>query len=372
MAGNGKESRDLDLEEKAPPAETSSEETVSRPQRERRPPGSSKPRSLPHHSQAAQPPPPPDAADVQVDDWKDPDQQLEEKEDTAAEEGEVEEEEEMAAEEVEVEEEVTHNYVQPESAVGEQPVLQPALQPAPRPALMSASAPPHLGEVRPSRSRGKSDKCEPLPRSKKALSSTYTYASGSSRNSRRSQQVELTPLQAAMIEERRKLGELQEIQSQIQEEQALDERAQELDRRAQEALKERERLTWSLTLQRRLRKVQRELEEARLITSFTGDVGMTTEQPPAPPAISSVNDPPQVLAPFSMSSRVLDSAEPVDLFSEQQAPLAGPQISASYSVPVNQRTPSLFQHLPPAVSLPVDAVSPAVTPHPTTESHPVV
>ena len=43
---------------------------------------------------------------------------------------------------------------------------------------------------------------------------------------------------------------------------ALDERAQELDRQAQEALKERERLTRSLTLQRRLRKAQRELEEA--------------------------------------------------------------------------------------------------------------
>ncbi|CAL8290166.1 unnamed protein product [Arctogadus glacialis] len=43
-----------------------------------------------------------------------------------------------------------------------------------------------------------------------------------------------------MIEERRKLGELQEIQSQIREEQALDDRAQELDRQAQAALKERE------------------------------------------------------------------------------------------------------------------------------------
>ena len=175
-----------------------------------------------------------------------------------------------------------------------------------------------------------------------------------------------------MIGERRKLGELQEIQNQIQEEQAIDERAQELDRQAQEALKERERMTRSLTLQRRLRKVQRELEEARLITSFTGDVGMTTEHPPALPAMSSVNDPPQVLAPFSMRTRVLSSAEPLDLFSEQQAPSADPQISASYPVPVSQGSPSLFQHLPPAVSLPVDAVSQAATSYPTTEGHPVV
>jgi hypothetical protein len=43
--------------------------------------------------------------------------------------------------------------------------------------------------------------------------------------------------------ERRKLGELQEIQSQIREEQALDDRAQELGRQAQAALKGRERLT---------------------------------------------------------------------------------------------------------------------------------
>ena len=43
-----------------------------------------------------------------------------------------------------------------------------------------------------------------------------------------------------MIEERRKLGEMQEIQSQIQEEQALDDRAQELDRQAQASLRARE------------------------------------------------------------------------------------------------------------------------------------
>lgn len=123
-------------------------------------------------------------------------------------------------------------------------------------------------------------------------------------------------------------------------------------------------MTRSLTLQRRLRKVQRELEEARLITSFTGDVGMTTEHPPALPAMSSVNDPPQVLAPFSTRTRVLYSAEPL--------PFAGPQISASYPVPVGRRSPSLLQHLPPAVSLPVDAVSQAATSYPTTEGHPVV
>lgn len=42
--------------------------------------------------------------------------------------------------------------------------------------------------------------------------------------------VELTAHQAAIIEERRKLGELQEIQNQVLEEQAMGhERAQELD-----------------------------------------------------------------------------------------------------------------------------------------------
>ena len=65
-----------------------------------------------------------------------------------------------------------------------------------------------------------------------ASSYPYNYASGSSRSSRKSHQVELTSLQAAMIEERRKLGELQEIQNKIREEQALDDRAQELDRQA--------------------------------------------------------------------------------------------------------------------------------------------
>src|SRR4029434_10642060 len=99
---------------------------------------------------------------------------------------------------------------------------------------------------------------------------------------------------------------------------------------------------------------------------------MTPEHPPCPPAMPRWNDPPQVLAPFSMRTRVLSSAEPLDLFSEQQAPSADPQISASYPVPVSQRSPSLFQHLPPAVSLPVDAVSQAATSYPTTEGHPVV
>lgn len=164
-----------------------------------------------------------------------------------------------------MEEEITHDYVQPK-LVEEHSVQQ--------------LAPPSQGEGRPNRSRGKRDKQESLPRSKKATSYTYTYGSGSSHSSCKSHQVELTPIQAAMIEERRKLGELQEIQSQIQEEQALDGRARELDRQAQTALTERERLdrqaraalterermSRSLTLQRRLRRVQRELEEARLIT----------------------------------------------------------------------------------------------------------
>lgn len=105
-----------------------------------------------------------------------------------------------------MEEEITHDYVQPESAE-EHSLPQLALQPAP----------PSKGEGRPNISRGRRDKQESLPRSKKATSYTYTYGSGSSRSSCKSHQVELTPLQAAMIEERRKLGELQEIQSQIQE-----------------------------------------------------------------------------------------------------------------------------------------------------------
>lgn len=332
MAGigmDGKDEKELELE-KALPVKTRS--TLSR--RERHQPdrygfsapvvkASSKPKNLPHHSQATKPSP----------------------NTTAAEEGEVEEEE------------ITHDYVQPKS-VEEHSVQQ--------------LAPPSQGEGRPHRSRGKRDKQESLPRSKKATSYTYTYGSGSSRSSCKSRQVELTPIQAAMIEERRKLGELQEIQSQIQEEQALDSRAQELDRQAQAALTERERLdrqaraalterermSRSLTLQRRLRRVQRELEEARLITSFTGEV--TTEHPTALP--------PQELAPFSMSSRVLDSGEPVDLFSEQEAPFVSPQISGSEPVPVNQPTTSSFQSLPQ----PVHAVSQSETLHPVQGSHPAV
>ena len=206
MAGNGKES--LDLEEKALQAATSSEETVSRPQRERRPPDrysfqdpdgtiSSKPKSIPHYRQEAKPPPSPEAADVKADDREDPDQSLEEEEQMASE------------EEVEVEDEVTHNYAKAESAGGVQHAPQHTLQPASVP----SSAPHHQGEVRPGRSRDKSNKHEPLTRSTKALSSSYTYDSVSSQSSHRSQQVELTPLQAAMIGERRKLGELQETES---------------------------------------------------------------------------------------------------------------------------------------------------------------
>ncbi|XP_063762499.1 titin-like [Eleginops maclovinus] len=229
MAGNGKESRELTLPEKAPQAGTRSEGTVSRPTRERRPPDrygfldpdgklSSQPKSLPRHSQAAVlPPPPPGAVDVQADDHENPDQTL--RENTAAEERGVEEEETTVEEEEEEDYEVTHDYVQLESAAL-QPAPLPAPLPAPQPATQPASAPIHLRDVRPGRSRGKSDKREPPPRSKTAFSSSSTYASGSSRSSRRSQQVELTPQQAAMVDERRKLGELQEIQRQIEEEQA--------------------------------------------------------------------------------------------------------------------------------------------------------
>lgn len=245
------------------------------------------------------------------------------------------------------EEEISHCYVQPKSPE-EYAVPQLASQPAP----------PSQREGRPKLSRGKRDEGESLSRSKKATSYTYTYSSGSSRSSCKRRQVELTPLQAAMIEERRKRGELQEIQIQIQEEQALDGQTLELDRQAQAALKERERISRSLTLQRRLRRVQREWEEARLITSFTGEV--TMEHPTALP-------PPQELAPFSISSRVLESGKPVDLVSEQQAPGVSPQISVPDSVPVNQPTTS-FQSLPPHVN----PVSQAETLPPVQEIHQAV
>lgn len=121
----------------------------------------------------------------------------------------------------------------------------------------------------------------------------------------------------------------------------------------------------AVTLQWRLRKVQRELEEARLITSFTGDVGMTTEHPPTPPAMSSVNEPPQPqgLAPLSMNTRVLDAVEPIDLSPGQQALPAVPQGFVSYPVPVN---------VPPAGPLLMDAADQVVTSHPNSTSPPVV
>ena len=83
MAGNGKESRDLDLEEKALQAKTRSEETVTRAKRKMRPPErygssdpdgriSSKPKSLTHHSQADELPPPLEATDVQPNDEEEP------------------------------------------------------------------------------------------------------------------------------------------------------------------------------------------------------------------------------------------------------------------------------------------------------------
>lgn len=69
----------------------------------------------------------------------------------------------------------------------------------------------------------------------------------------------------------------------------MDERARELDGQAQAALKERERLNRSLTQQRRLRKAQRELEEAQLISTFAGSSEGTRDDMPVQSAMPTVD-----------------------------------------------------------------------------------
>lgn len=150
-------------------------------------------------------------------------------------------------------------------------------------------------------------------------------------------------------------GRAQELDRQAQA--ALIDR-ERLDRQAQAALTERERMSRSLTLQRRLWKVRRELDKTQLITSFTED--MTTEHSPSLP--------PKELAPFSMSSRVLDSVEPVYLFSEQKASSVGLPTSVSNPVLVDQPVTSSFQSLPQ----PVNAVSQIETLQSVQGSHPAV
>lgn len=130
------------------------------------------------------------------------------KEDTAKEAG-----EDMAdGREVRVEEEATQNYAQLELMMGESICLQCAPQPASGSALAQPGNVPDLAEPRERSGLTPSKSHKHEPRSKKPPSSsyTYTYASGSSQRSRRSLQVELTQLQIAMLEEKRKLGELQE------------------------------------------------------------------------------------------------------------------------------------------------------------------
>lgn len=113
------------------------------------------------------------------------------------------------------------------------------------------------------------------------------------------------------------IGGVLEIEKQISEAQDINVQAKELNKQAQVALNERERLNRTLIMQRRLRKAQRELDEARLITSFASDAGATTSHPNVRVASTRASHPPPILAPLSMSSRLQDPTEPADSFPEQ-------------------------------------------------------
>ncbi|KAM3607640.1 uncharacterized protein V6R79_011125 [Siganus canaliculatus] len=204
---------------------------------------------------------------------------------------------------------------------------------------------------------------------KSQTSSTYTYGSGSSRGSRKSRhQVELTPLQAALVEERRRLGEVMEIEKQIFEEQDLDHQTKELNRCAKAALRERERLNQTLTMQRRLRMARRELDEACLITSFIRNANATTV-----PSSGNIGDPPQVLIPLSASSGLQETAEPADSSPDQpeaapaqmEQPMTPPSGSNTNPVPLPQPTTDLASPPlpvpvnPPTIPVPV-ATAPSI------------
>ncbi|MGH0144935.1 UNVERIFIED_CONTAM: hypothetical protein FKN15_004376 [Acipenser sinensis] len=74
--------------------------------------------------------------------------------------------------------------------------------------------------------------------------------------------------QSAILREERKRAELEELKRQIAEDNRADEQYRQLDYQAREALRQREMITQQLLRERRLRKVERQLEEAQMITSF--------------------------------------------------------------------------------------------------------
>lgn len=98
-----------------------------------------------------------------------------------------------------------------------------------------------------------------------------------------------------MLEERLKALELEELQRQIAEDTTADEECQRLDDQVRESLKAREVLAKQINTRRRLKKVQNELEVAKLVTSLlkqdTHDVSksgiqfnITSNLPEAPPS----------------------------------------------------------------------------------------
>lgn len=101
-------------------------------------------------------------------------------------------------------------------------------------------------------------------------SGTASKATSRSRHSapNRSPRHALSEVQAAVLEEKLKALELEELQRQIEEDATADKECQRLDDQAREALKAREALAKQIDIRRRLKKAQNELEVAKLVTSF--------------------------------------------------------------------------------------------------------
>ncbi|XP_033637433.1 uncharacterized protein LOC117298338 [Asterias rubens] len=127
-------------------------------------------------------------------------------------------------------------------------------------------------------------------RSRRSSHSSNSLYSGQSRHSKSSFKSILSDSQSAKLKQQRKQAELEEMKRQIEEDQSADEELQRLDdeayaarihadeealaarRRAEEiernAFRQRESLNTRLSRQRRLREVEQQLNEARLITAM--------------------------------------------------------------------------------------------------------
>lgn len=164
---------------------------------------------------------------------------------------------------------------------------------------------PEAGSAHPL-TNGKSSK-----HSRRSGSSTSGYPFGSGHGSRHS--LALSDSQTAVLQERMKLLALEEIERQIEEERQADERCHQLDVQARRALQEREFIAKDLAQQRRHRQARRELEEARMVSSFLerNEQGVDLTTPPHGPELSAFLSQSAPLVPHgTQSPTVLRDQQP--------------------------------------------------------------